>query len=339
MLRGMQRPSPGTGVPPPPIDAELAETVWPLVSAGRTVGLTAADIPAYRDEAVSRYRKTDEALRRGGTVEFEERLIPGPPGAPDLPTLILSPANRDGAVLPAVILIANGGKILRDTRLFGDWLLDWVAEEQVVVVSVAPRVGPEDPHPAQVDDAFAGMCWTAAHTQELGVDPARLLLLGISGGGGIAAGAALMARDRGGPRVSRQILVYPMLDDRAITPSSRFEGINWDRLANRTGWEAILGGAAAGSDVSPYAAPARALDLTGLPPTYLEVGSSEVFRDEVIDFAARLAQAGVPIDLHVWSGGFHAFDVSNPTAELSRAAVAARTSYLRRAVRRSGSSG
>ena len=142
-----------------------------------------------------------------------------------------------------------------------------------------------------------------------------------------------MARDRGGPALTHQILIYPMLDDREITVSSKFEGVIWDRTSNRTGWTAMLGEACGGPDVSPYAAPARATDLSGLPPAYLETGSSEVFRDETIDYAARLAQAGVPMELHSWVGGYHGFELTAPDAEISRACLAARTSYLRRALR------
>lgn len=127
--------------------------------------------------------------------------------------------------------------------------------------------------------------------------------------------------------------MYPMIDDREMTVSSTFEGVLWDRATNRTGWAAILGADCGGPDVSPYAAPARASDLSGLPPTYLEAGSSEVFRDEILDYAVRLGDAGVPVELHTWAGGTHAFELFAPDAEISRACLAARTSYLTRAVR------
>jgi acetyl esterase/lipase len=159
------------------------------------------------------------------------------------------------------------------------------------------------------------------------------MVFGKSGGGGLAAATALMARDRGGPALAHQILIYPMLDDRELTVSSKYEGVIWDRTSNRTGWTAMLGEDCGGPDVSPYAAPARATDLRGLPPAYLETGSSEVFRDEIIDYAARLAQAGVPMELHSWAGGYHGFELTAPDAQISRAAIAARTSYLPRGLR------
>ncbi|GAA3127754.1 hypothetical protein GCM10020255_014070 [Rhodococcus baikonurensis] len=128
------------------------------------------------------------------------------------------------------------------------------------------------------------------------------------------------------------MLHCPMLDDRMITHSSQMlegEGV-WDRISNRTGWTALLGESVGGPDVSPYAAPARAQDLSGLPATYLEVGSVEVFRDEVIDYGTRLSQSGVPVEMHVWSGGFHGFDGLVPQAALSRSANQTRMAYLRR---------
>jgi acetyl esterase/lipase len=323
-----------TGTQPhPPIDPEV-DAVWPtLVEAGLTfTEVTADQIPRIR-ELFLEGLPTDDFLRRNGTIELEERSIPGPAGAPELPALILRPTGRSGP-LPCIYFTSNGGKILRSTRIvFTQEDLDGIVELGVVVVSVAPRVGPEDPHPAQVEDAYAGLVWTAEHAAELGIDPDRIVIMGKSGGGGIAAATALLARDRGGPSLAHQVLIYPMIDDRELTVSSKFEGVLWDRATNCTGWSAILGDACGGPDVSAYAAPARATDLRGLPPTYLETGSSEVFRDEILDYATRLATAGVPVELHSWMGGTHAFELFAPEAEVTRACLAARASYLRRALR------
>jgi acetyl esterase/lipase len=143
-----------------------------------------------------------------------------------------------------------------------------------------------------------------------------------------------MARDRGGPAPSHQILMCPMLDDRGVTPSSQEldgQGV-WDRTSNLTGWTALLGDARGGPDVSPYAAPARAQDLTGLPPAFIDVGSVETFRDEDIHYAARLCQAGVSVEFHLWPGGFHGFDLIAPQSALAQIARATRLAYLRRAL-------
>ena len=162
--------------------------------------------------------------------------------------------------------------------------------------------------------------------------PERLIVGGASAGGGLAAAVALLARDRGGPRLRGQLLLCPMLDDRNDTPSShQMAGLGiWDRGANEVGWTALLGDARGGPDVSPYAAPARATDLSGLPPAFIDVGSAETFRDEDVAYATRIWQAGGDAELHVWPGGFHGFTGMVPDAALSKAAVAAQLTWLRR---------
>ncbi len=141
-----------------------------------------------------------------------------------------------------------------------------------------------------------------------------------------------MARDRGGPLLAGQMLMCPMLDDRNDTPSSwqmAGRGV-WDHTANETGWSALLGESRGGPDVSPYAAPARAADLSGLPPAFVDVGSAETFRDEDVAYASRIWQAGGIAELHVWPGGFHGFTMMAPDTAVSRAASAAQVGWLRR---------
>jgi acetyl esterase/lipase len=155
---------------------------------------------------------------------------------------------------------------------------------------------------------------------------------GGSAGGGLAAAVALLARDRGGPPLLAQLLMCPMLDDRNDTPSAQqMAGLGvWDRTSNETGWTALLGAARGGPDVSPYAAPARATDLSGLPPAFIDVGSAETFRDEAVTYASRIWQAGGVAELHVWPGGFHGFAALAPQAAVSREANNAQRSWLRR---------
>ncbi|WP_405539595.1 alpha/beta hydrolase [Streptomyces sp. NBC_00075] len=292
--------------------------------------LTPDGIPALREQAMA-LSASDETLRHGGRVEFEELTVPGFEGGPDVPVLVLRPTAGSGP-RPGICFTHCGGKVASGTRMAVDilGLLDWVADFNVVAVVVAVRVGPEHPHPAQVHDGYAGLLWVAENAASLGVAPDRIALFGASGGGGVAAATALFARDRGGPAVSHQVLLSPMLDDREITVSSHFENVIWDRTSNRTGWSAILGDECGGPDVSPYAAPSRATDLSGLPPAYLDAGSADTFRDETIDYGARLAQAGVPVDLHIWAGAMHGSEGVAPKAEVTRAAITARLSYLRR---------
>jgi len=317
----------------PPIDDELIEAGFQeIVDLGVTIDVTMEQIPGMRAKLIADLL-TDEALEKGGAIDVTQLAIPTQDGSAEIPVLIMRPAGRTGA-LPCVYYTANGGKILQHPRVaLTDVELDWVTEFGCVFVSVAGRVGPEHPHPALVEDAYAGLVWIGQHASELDIDLDRLVIMGKSGGGGLCAATVLYARDHGGPTIAHQMLIYPMLDDRAITHSSSFEGIPWDRNSNQTGWRALLGDAAGGPDVSQYAAAARADDLRDLPPAYLEVGSSELFRDETIQYAFQLAQADVPIELHSWMGGYHAFEINAPHADVSRAAIAARTSYLRRALR------
>jgi acetyl esterase/lipase len=222
--------------------------------------------------------------------------------------------------------------ILGDNRTGVVEMLDWAQEFQMVVVSVGYRLAPETPHPGPVEDCYAGLVWTAEHADELGIDPNRIIVAGGSAGGGLTAALALMARDRGGPALLGQMLICPMLDDRNDTPSARqMAGLGvWDRISNETGWTALLGAARGEPDVSPYAAPAREKDLSGLPPAFIDVGSAETFRDEDITYASRIWQAGGVAELHVWPGGFHGFDGLAPQAALSQEARAARVRWLRR---------
>jgi acetyl esterase/lipase len=173
---------------------------------------------------------------------------------------------------------------------------------------------------------------THEHAPEIDGDADRIVVAGASAGGGLAAGVALLARDRSEPRLLGQLLMSPVLDDRFVTPSSREldgEGI-WDATSNTTGWDALLCERRGGGGVSSYAAPARATDLAGLPASFVDVGSVETFRDEDIDYAARLLQAGVQCELHVWPGGFHGFDAMAPQAALSQTASATRAAWIRR---------
>jgi acetyl esterase/lipase len=312
----------------PPIDPEIAAALAVLDLP--PVSLRPQDIPARRAAALP----VDlDWMRRDGTITVTERTIPGPPDNPVIPAVILSPTESAGPA-PGMFYIHGGGMVLGSRWDVGEAILDAVTDGYVVV-SVEYRLAPEHPYPAAIDDCFAAWLWTAAHTAELGIDPARLTLAGASAGGGLAAGTVLLARDRGAPMPRHQILWCPMLDDREITASSQeLEGeARWDRIANRTGWQAYLGDRRGGDDVPVYAAPARATDLSGLPPTYLEFGDVETFRDECLDYGARLSRAGVPVELHLWPGGVHGFTALVPQAAVSQAAVATRRAYLVRIAR------
>jgi acetyl esterase/lipase len=182
----------------------------------------------------------------------------------------------------------------------------WCPRFGCVGVSVEYRLSPETPYPGPLDDCYLGLQWVHDHHEELGVDPARIGITGVSAGGGLAAGLALLARDRGDLPVQFQLLDCPMLDDRQITPSSRLDGLSiWSRESNTFGWRSYLGDRYGTDQVPAYAAAARAEDLAGLPPAYVCVGAVDGFRDEDITYAMRLNQAGVPAELHVFPGAPH----------------------------------
>jgi acetyl esterase/lipase len=267
-------------------------------------------------------------------VDVEERTVPGPPGAPGVRLTLVRP--RGGVTgAPAFYSIHGGGMVLGN-RFFGlDGLVDDVLRFGAVGVSVEYRLAPEHPAPAAVEDCYAGLVWLAGHAAELGVDPARIIVTGASAGGGLSAGVALLARDRGGPHLAGQLLLCPMLDDRNETASARqYDGIGaWDRNNNDTGWDALLGPLRGTEEASPYAVPARAKDVSNLPPAFIDVGAAEVFRDEATEYALRIWATGGSAELHVWNGGYHGFTGFSPDAQVSRAAVAARLSWLRRVLR------
>ncbi|MFF3935467.1 alpha/beta hydrolase [Streptomyces phaeofaciens] len=316
---------------PPPFDPELA-AVLELIKDAISPAMYPEDIEAVR-QGPGIAMLADLDLTAGGAFEVEDRSVPGPEGSPEISLLICRPtAPAPARPRPVVYHVHGGGMVIGTNRVGVDFALDWARELDMVVVSVEYRLAPEHPHPAPVEDVYAGLLWTAEHAKELGGDPERIVIAGASAGGGLTAALALLLRDRGGPRPIGQLLLCPMLDDRNDTPSAhQMAGLGvWDRTANETGWTALLGERRGGPDVSPYAAPARAEDLSALPPAFLDVGSAETFRDEVVAYASRLWQAGGIAELHVWPGGFHGFDGFAPQAALSRSARAAHVDWLRR---------
>jgi acetyl esterase len=230
------------------------------------------------------------------------------PGEPDVPVRVYAPANQEGP-LPGLLYIHGGGFILGNITMFDGDAKRIAAEVGAVVVSVEYRLAPENPFPAGLDDCYAALVWTAKSAVELGIDPARLAVGGDSAGGGLSAAVALLARDRGGPELCFQYLGIPELDDRLDTPSMQayHDTPLWHRPAAEFSWDSYLGGPGIrGTEgVSPYAAPARMADLSGLPPTFINVCQFDPLRDEGIAYAQRLAQANVPTELVLYPGTFH----------------------------------
>ncbi|SFE05428.1 Acetyl esterase/lipase [Lentibacillus persicus] len=296
--------------------------------------LSTDKIPAIREALAEAQSAMAEGVEPNPNVSCEEKMIPGPEGAPDVRVKIYRPINQSES-LPCFYHIHGGGMILGTIDGEEAQMALFAEELNAVVVSVDYRLAPEHPFPAPVEDCYAGLKWISEHASELQIDPETIAVGGESAGGGLAAGTVLLSRDRKGPDVAFQYLIYPMLDDRNITASSQeFTGNwpGWSRELNELGWNAFLGGSAGEENVSPYAAPARAKDLSNLPPAYIEVGALEVFRDEDIDYAKRLMQSGVSVELHVHPGVFHGFEVANPEAKISQHAMNLRMNALNKAL-------
>lgn len=311
----------------PPFDPQL-EAPLAVIRGQMPDVLTTDLLPALRPNFVT----DQEALRaRMTTLGLSRRDITVPGHLGDEIVLTVIARNDHTGRGPGIYHTHGGGMMLGD-RLGGvEVFFGAIERHDAVLVSVEYRLAPEFPDPYPVEDCFAGLVWMATHANELGIDPSRILIGGGSAGGGLAAGAALLARDRGGPHLLGQVLMCPMLDDRDATVSTKqIDGVGlWDRAANIVGWTALLGDRKGTRDVSIYAAPARATNLSNLPSTYIDCGSAEVFRDEDVAYATKLWEAGVQAELHVWAGGFHGFEML-ADAIVSRAATTARESWLDR---------
>jgi acetyl esterase/lipase len=313
----------------PPLDPELA-AVLSVVQGDRPLSVTPALIKVFRESSAN-VAPSLQSLEMDGAIILEQREATAPDGA-SISMLILRPTALRNIEAPGIYYLHGGGMVMGNARTGIETPLSWALEFGAIVVSAEYRLAPDFPDPVPVEDCYSGLLWVHQHATEIGVDRERILVAGASAGAGLAAGVALMARDRRGPALMGQVLMCPMLDDRNDTPSSYEligEGI-WDRTSNQTGWDALLGARRGGPDVSPYAAPSRAADLSDLPSAFIDAGSAELFRDEAVDYALRLWRAGTQAELHVWPGGFHAFDTIAPQASLSVVSTKTRNAWVGR---------
>ncbi|MCE6993588.1 alpha/beta hydrolase [Saccharothrix sp. S26] len=277
------------------IDPELAAAVHMLPEVDLT------DLSAVRALMADHVREA-EVDETGVTVT--ERATTRADGT-DLTLRVYRP---DDAAPAAILAVHGGGFVIGSIDADHGRNVRLARQTGAVVVAVGYRLAPETPFPGGLEDCYAGLEWLAANAVELGVDPDRIAVNGHSAGGGLCAALALLARDRGGPRIRFQFLGVPEVDDRLETRSARHfvDTPVWDRRRAEISWDCYLGpGRRGGPDVSPYAAPARAEDLTGLPPAYVSAMEFDPLRDEAVAYAVRLMDAGVPVELHVFSGTFH----------------------------------
>ncbi|HLX87388.1 MAG TPA: alpha/beta hydrolase [Acidimicrobiales bacterium] len=306
----------------PGLDPELA-TLLGRMPTGAGTGFDDMDLVRWLRDTPSMLRGMGRDIPTRGDVQVENRTLPSGVGA-----RIYTPGEHHGGVL---LFLHGGGYVIGDLYIEEQRCLTLASAGQCLVVSVDYALAPEQPYPAALDDALAGLAWVAAHAGELGADASRLGVGGSSAGAGLAAAVCLAARDRGGPAIAFQLLVYPMLDDRLDTPSQiASTGMALiDRVALGQAWSHYLGGRPADA----YAAPARAEDLSGLPPAYVLAAEHDPLRDEDLAYARRLVESGVPTELHLYPGTFHGFDLVGVHTDVGRRAVAEQADALRRALR------
>jgi triacylglycerol lipase len=304
------------------VDPELA----PMLDAFPPLSLTLESLADTRNFLADMNAQMAALIPEFPDLEVGERTVPGPAGAPDVKVLTYRPKKATSPI-PAILWIHGGGYVIGDAA-GADATAKTIAQTvNCAVVSVDYRLAPETPHPGPVEDCYAALKWLYTNSVDLGVDASKIAIGGDSAGGGMAAGLALLTRDRGEIKLAYQLLIYPMLDDRTVTtedPHPHAGEFIWTPALNHFGWTSLLGQAPGSEGVSPYAAPARAESLEGLPPAYISVGTLDLFIDEDLEYAKRLIRAGVPTELHIYPGAFHGF----PMVADSKVAQAYNRDYL-----------
>ena len=286
----------------PFVHPELRAAVAKM-GAMAAVTITPAMLPMARSTMSGTAPKPEAA------PAIRELTIPGPRDNPSLRIYVINEGDK-GKPRAAILNMHGGGFILGRAADELPALQKTARELDCVIVTVEYRLAPETPFPGSLEDSYAALRWLHANAPSLGADPGGITVMGASAGGGLAAMLAIAARDRGEVPIVFQALHFPMLDDRtgSTVQRPRQQGaVMWTPASNRFGWTALLG-APAGSDAAPRGAvPARESDLAGLPPTVIGVGSIDLFYEENVEYARRLAAAGVPVEMAIAPGAYHGF--------------------------------
>ncbi|SFH14781.1 Acetyl esterase/lipase [Ensifer sp. OV372] len=266
-------------------------------------------------------------------VQPQERFIAGGEGNPKLRAVVLDPAP-ERPNKPAILHLHGGGLVVGKPEVAVPELQQLSAELGALIVSIDYRLAPEHPFPAGFEDAYAALGWLHQAAVELGVDRKRIAVMGESAGAGLAAAVSLRARDRGEWPIRFQLLRYPMLDDRTVLrlPPAHVGTFIWNAQSNAFGWTSLLGRKPLTAEPPAEAVPARAVDLAGLPSTWIGVGTLDLFAQESIHFASRLVEAGVPVEMSVVPGAYHGFDTMVPQARISADFIAGWKSALSRSL-------
>ncbi|KAI1335798.1 lipase [Xylariaceae sp. FL0016] len=329
-MRKVNMNGPSDRLPKPPYDPEI-EPIFQALGAGPD----RYELEKIRKDSALRIQPFTDALLADNSVQVEDLSIPGP--RQSLTVSVVRPIGGQSSGQPCIFYV-HGGALVAANRFAGlDTSVVWASEFNAISISVEYGRAPESNGQQPADDCYAALCWVGENLERLGIDPERLILYGTSAGGGLAAATALMVRDKGGPKLCGLFLECPMLDDRNDTISAQqfSTGPFYNSTLNRFAWKSLLGERIGTASVSEYEAPARALDLSGLPPTFLDCASAEPFRDEILAFASKLWADGVAAELHIWPGGPHGYDRIAPNAPISGQARAARIAWIRRAFTKS----
>lgn len=280
----------------------------PMLGSFPPLDLSPAALPATRQLLAGLLRTLDD-----GSGPARELRVPGPPGAPAVRVLLFEPTSRPRQS-PAICYLHGGGMVMGSADQCNGELWRLANELGALVVAVDYRLAPETPYPGPLEDCFAALSWMAASANELGIDERRIVIMGESAGGGLAASLALLARDRGGPYIRAQVLTYPMLDHRTggeddVWCNPIAGRLVWTRENNQHGWRALQGDDSIDGLNKGYFSASLADQLSNLPPTYIAVGALDLFVDENLDFGRRLAAASVPVDVRMYNGAPHGFDL------------------------------
>ncbi|KAL4941777.1 hypothetical protein BDV06DRAFT_193745 [Aspergillus oleicola] len=314
-------------LPRPPLDPDLFE-------AHSRFKKTSGLVPQQKlDERRKTAALSWNAISRGRyAISHEEVDIPGPAGSLRA-SILRSKKNSNPPEQTVGIVHFHGGGFCTSDRFHGlNTLFDIIETLGVVVIGAEYRLTPEHPQPAPVEDSYAALLWAHEHAAELGFNPHKIVTCGGSAGGNLTAAVSLMTRDRNGPKLLGQLLYYPWLSDETISTSlDQFGDLPpWTQQDTADALDFALGEDRAQKSI--YTLPATASDLSGLPPTYMDVGEADVFRDQDVEFANRLWKAGIPTEFHVWLGAWHAFDTFAPEVPVSKKAFQARLEWLERLI-------
>jgi acetyl esterase/lipase len=268
--------------------------------------LESMPIGEIRADTLKEYRIPFE-FPTSDAIEGSDRVVPGDP---EVKVRVHRPKGVSGP-LPCLYSMHGGGYVIGSYDMDNALFAELCPRVGMVGVSVDYRLAPETPYPGPLEDCYRGLEWTFEHADELGIDPSYVGVGGLSAGGGLAAALALLVRDRGELSLHFQLLNCPMLDDRQATVSSQLNDLPvWSKVSNEFGWRSYLGGLY-GTDAIPHtASPARAIELSGLPPAFVSVGSVDGFLDEDVDYALRLNHDDVPCELHVYPGAPHGYQIA-----------------------------